>query len=374
MAEPNPEINNHPIMRLYEVHEGATWITQQHIKEISRDEKKVLLQRYIPILESIPEIKDWKLHYTDCYKHKLFYSSKGSALEFDSQICGIRVIYNLEVDGKPFRNGWSKGSQDFTEIQPLVEEMQTFIEKDIDYVKKAVPVTPGKYTVVFSPMATGIFAHESFGHKSESDLMIGSESALNEWALGKRVGSSILSIIDRGDLFGNGYVPYDDEGTKCKVNHIIKDGILTGRLHNGSTAAAFQEELTGNARAMNFEYEPLVRMTTTYIDKGNLTKEELIGAVQDGIYIEDVKHGSGSSTFTLAPSRAYRIREGKISEPVMISVVTGNVMDTLYEIDGVSDEIELLSFVGGGCGKLEQFPLPVGFGGPYIRVNNIEVQ
>ncbi|HAZ37966.1 MAG TPA: TldD/PmbA family protein, partial [Clostridiaceae bacterium] len=62
------------------------------------------------------------------------------------------------------------------------------------------------------------------------------------------------------------------------------------------------------------------------------------------------------------------------AEPVNISVVTGNVFKTLSEIDGVSNELELLSFVTGGCGKMEQYPLPVGFGGPYVRVNNLNVQ
>ena len=49
-------------------------------------------------------------------------------------------------------------------------------------------------------------------------------------------------------------------------------------------------------------------------------------------------------------------------------------MKTLDQIDAVSDQLELLSFVGGGCGKMEQFPLPVGFGGPYVRVKEINVQ
>ncbi len=80
------------------------------------------------------------------------------------------------------------------------------------------------------------------------------------------------------------------------------------------------------------------------------------------------------STFTMAPSLSYVIRDGKIAEPVNISVVTGNVFKTLSEIDGVSNELELLSFVTGGCGKMEQYPLPVGFGGPYVRVNNLNVQ
>ena len=125
---------------------------------------------------------------------------------------------------------------------------------------------------------------------------------------------------------------------------------------------------------MNFEFEPIVRMTTTYIGAGNLTKEELIGEIKEGIYIDDINHGSGMTTFTIAPRRAYMIRNGKLAEPVRISVISGNVMSTLYNIDGISKDVELLSFVLGGCGKMEQHPLSVGFGGPYIRVNGIVVQ
>ena len=115
-------------------------------------------------------------------------------------------------------------------------------------------------------------------------------------------------------------------------------------------------------------------MRTTYIEKGDKTNEELFSEVPEGIYIKTIKHGSGMSTFTIAPSLAYYIKDGKIAEPVNISVITGNVMDTLDEIDGLSNEVELHSFVLGGCGKMEQFPLPVGFGGPHVRVNNINVQ
>lgn len=137
---------------------------------------------------------------------------------------------------------------------------------------------------------------------------------------------------------------FDDEGTKSTKTYLIKDGILSGRLHSSLTADSLKEEVTGNARALNFEFEPIVRMTTTYIVAGEKSKEELISEIKEGILIEDIKHGSGMSTFTIAPSVAYMIRDGKISEPVNISVVSGNVMETLHEIDGISKEIEILSF------------------------------
>ena len=79
------------------------------------------------------------------------------------------------------------------------------------------------------------------------------------------------------------------------------------------------------------------------------------------------------STFTIAPSLAYEIVDGKIGRPAKIAVVTGNVFETLNLIDGLSDRCEQFSFVTGGCGKMEQWPLSVGFGGPYVRVSAMRV-
>ena len=115
-------------------------------------------------------------------------------------------------------------------------------------------------------------------------------------------------------------------------------------------------------------------MTTTYVCGGTMSKAELIAGTSLGILIEDLKHGSGMTTFTIAPSRSWMIRDGKVAEPVEISVITGNVMETLHKIDAISDEVKLLSFPTGGCGKMEQAPLRVGFGGSYIRANGINVR
>jgi TldD protein len=101
---------------------------------------------------------------------------------------------------------------------------------------------------------------------------------------------------------------------------------------------------------------------------------DIVAEMENGIYVDTIRHGSGMSTFTLAPDRAYKIENGQIAGPVNVSVVTGNVFSTLAEVDAVSEEFELMSFVGGGCGKMEQWPLPVGFGGPYVRVRKLKVQ
>jgi TldD protein len=196
---------------------------------------------------------------------------------------------------------------------------------------------------------------------------------LEDWKIGTEVGASLLSIVDSGRPMGSGYMPYDDEGQPTGVTHLIRDGILAGRLHNGLTSAALDEAPTGNARAISFRFEPIVRMTTTTIAPGDQTREELFAGVQDGYFIETVKHGSGMSTFTIAPGLCWRIREGEVAEPVRIAVLTGTVFETLGEIDGLSDQVEVPFLVGGGCGKMEQWPLSVGFGGPFVRVRRMNI-
>lgn len=204
--------------------------------------------------------------------------------------------------------------------------------------------------------------------------MLSDESMREEWQIGKTVGSPILSIAECGSVSGCGYVPYDDEGTRARKNYLIKNGKLAGRLHNAQTATALDENLTGNARAIDCTFEPIVRMTNTYIEGGDLNFEQLIAPIKKGYFIKTISHGSGMSTFTIAPNLAYEIIDGKLGRPVQISVLTGSVFETLGLIDGLTSDVHLLSFVTSGCGKMEQQGLPVGLGGPYVRVSSMNVQ
>lgn len=375
MAEPNPGINEDAIIKKLEVNKGEFFsFKDKDISKISEEDKLNLLKDMFPVIAENSYIKSWTAGYIDCRKVKEFYSSKGADIKYDTQRCGFSIRFAMSEGEKKLQESYQKGSDDFQALLDQKEYLHKRISESEYYLLNSKPVEKGVYTVVLSPLAAGVFAHESFGHKSESDFMVGDETMKREWSLGKKVGADMLTIVDDGNEPGSGFVPFDDDGTRAKKTYLIKNGVLTGRLHSGSTAAILEEELTGNARAINFEYEPIVRMTTTYIESGSETREELFGKVKNGIYIDTIKHGSGMSTFTIAPSLAYMIRDGKIAEPVNISVITGNVFKTLNDIDGVSNEVELLSFVTGGCGKMEQYPLPVGFGGPYVRVKNINVQ
>ena len=374
-ATPNAQIPDDPVVRRFERNRDELLRFRGcSVREVSQKDKQALLLSYLPLLSEDACVTMPQGTYLDRNSTFRFRSSLGADVTYDYQTCGLSFSCSMTEGEKKFSGHWQKGATRFEELQGLESALREAVMEQAYFMRNSVPVTPGKYPVVLSPEAAGVFAHESFGHKSESDFMLSDETMREEWQLGKTVGSPILSIAECGSLPGSGYVPYDDEGTRARKNYLIKNGKLAGRLHSVETAAALDEAPTGNARAVDCTFEPIVRMTTTYIEGGDLDFDGLIAPVKKGYFIKTINHGSGMSTFTIAPSLAYEIVDGKIGRPVQISVLTGSVFETLGLIDGLTRDVQLLSFVTGGCGKMEQMNLPVGFGGPYVRVSSMNVQ
>ncbi|MDD6800311.1 MAG: TldD/PmbA family protein [Firmicutes bacterium] len=374
-AVPNPDILSDPIVCRFEKNSAKKICFDEcSVRDVLSDEKNALLLSYLPILTEDSCVSQTGGSYIDRNSRFTFLSSLGANIEYDYQTCGLALSCDMVEGEKKFSARWQSGETDFEKLKGLEETIRSSVKEQADFMRNSEAVIPGKYPVVLAPEAAGVFAHESFGHKSESDFMLSDETMREEWKLGKTVGSPILSIAECGELPGSGSVPYDDEGTKARKNYLIKNGVLAGRLHNAQTAAALDEGLTGNARAIDCTFEPIVRMTNTYIEAGDLSFDELIRPIKKGYFIKAINHGSGMSTFTIAPSLAYEITDGKIGRPVQISVITGNVFETLGKIDGLTKDVRILSFVTGGCGKMEQSGLPVGFGGPYVRVSEMSVQ
>lgn len=373
-AEPCDDIDQSPVVKRYQVNRDKKIVFEKNsVKKIALNAKIALCADTLKKFKS--EICNYKsAQYLDRYSLYEFYSSKGANIVYDFQTCGVAYGLAFSYGGETMQEQLSKCKTDFNDLNYTQREINSFVARCEDFVKNAKPVVAGKYPVILSPIATGVFAHESFGHKSEADFMLGDETMAKEWTLGKKVGSDLLTIRESGVYEGSGYVPYDDEGSAATDTYLIKNGVLTGRLHSATTAAALNEELTGNARAVNCDFEPIVRMTTTFVENGSSSFDDLVKGVKHGYYVYTVKHGSGMSTFTIAPNIAYEIKDGKIGDPVKIAVITGNVFETLAAIDGVANDKQLLSFVTGGCGKMEQFPLNVGLGGPHVRVKEMNVQ
>jgi TldD protein len=346
---------------------------QDSVADINAQAKRQLCEAYLPLLQGEPLAIETRLIYADVSKLKAFRSSKGVYYAFDYEQAGVSFYYTLKEGDDLFEDAFRQSGDSLRGLDALGPGLLAALAESKRFLK-AQPVVAGEYRVVLDSDVVGVFAHESFGHNSEADAHLGDESAGEKWALGSRVGSGAISIFDDGTRAGSsGYCPFDDEGTPAQRTSLIEKGILTGRLHSLTTAHHFSEAPTGNARSINFEFEPIVRMTSTYVEAGTQSLEELFQQAGEGIFIKDWKHGSGLSTFTIAPRKCYRIHAGKLAEPLRASVITGTVFETLARIEACSKDFELHSSVFGGCGKNDQFPLPVADGGPAILVSAMQV-
>lgn len=374
LAIPNPNISEHPVVKKFQVHNENIVLFDKDtdVRKISRQDWKKLLDYYIEkcVDESISELSLWNV-YCDCYYlKKSFYSSKGASIIQDNQECCLGVVYGITVDGVTSYPGKRYRKFQMDELYGHEEEVLEELKRGLDFAKNAQQLEPGQYTCILGSRATAVFTHESFGHKSESDFMLNDKVLQDEWELGKQVGNPKISICDRGDWFHAGYTPYDDEGTKATETWLMKDGVLAGRLHDANSAVVLGEELTGSARARDYSCAPMVRMTNTFMERGEDDPEQMIAEVKDGIYIYDVYGGTGQAIFTMDPFISYRIRDGKLCEPIRINVVTGNVFETLFDVDAVGTDLEL--FDAGSCGKNGQW-VKVTTGGPSIRVKKMTV-
>ena len=374
LATPNPDILNDPEVAAFETNKDTVLLYEgeNDLRKVPREKAKELILTYLDecVDQSIPELKLYTGSYNSTHIKKQFYSSKGAAIVQDMQYCTMSIFYCFTVNDITTEGGKYYTELSFDRLLGRTDEIIAERDRYLDYARNAVDVVPGDYTCILSPIVTAMFTHESFGHKSESDFMLNDKTLQDEWEIGKKVGNERITIRDIGNLPNHGYVPYDDEGTKAKGVCLIEKGVLTGRLHDAKSATTLGEALTGNARAESYLYTPMVRMTNTYIEGGTDDPEDMIKEVTDGIYVYQVNYGTGMSTFTMQPSLCYRIRDGKLCEPVRANVVTGNVFKTLFDIDAVGTDFELFdTYV---CGKNGQ-SAPVSAGGPTIRVKTLTV-
>jgi TldD protein len=212
--------------------------------------------------------------------------------------------------------------------------------------------------------------HEAFGHLSESDFVYENEKLRELMKLGKQFGMPLLNIVDSADEPGKrGSYKYDDEGVRSTRTYLIREGKLIGRLHSRETAAKMNERPTGNARAINYRFPPIVRMTNTYIEPSSMTFNDIIADIKEGIYAKNWYGGMTSmEMFTFSAGEAYMIRNGKIAEALRPVMLTGNVFSTLKNIDAIGNDLDMNQ--GGGCGKGGQSPLPVSNGSPHIRIRH----
>jgi TldD protein len=343
---------------------------KQNPVDIPLSQKKLILDEYNEVLWSTPKLQTSIIGYSDGYKKYSYINSFGAYIEQERADVTLRVSAIAAQNGEVQQAGLSLGSKgDFNKIKGLHGQIKEMSQQAVDMLT-APAAKGGEYTVVLDPILAGVFVHEAFGHLSEADHVYENPQLREIMTLGKKFGSPELNIVDGALVPGlRGSYKYDDEGVPSQKTYLVREGILTGRLHSRETAAKMKEPLSGNARAISYRFPPIVRMTNTYIEPGTISFQNMISDIKEGIYVKNWYGGTTSmEMFTFSAGEAYMIRNGKIGETLRPVVLTGNVFSTLLNIDAIGNDLDMNE--GGGCGKAGQSPLPVSNGSPHIRIQH----
>ncbi len=333
-------------------------------------EKMQLVQQYNEAILAVPKVESSVVVYGDRRRKVTFASSEGSYVEQTHSDIAMRVTAMARDGGDVQQAGLSMGSRgDFKKVEGMKVEVQEIARRAVELLS-APRARSGEYTVVLDPILAGVFTHEAFGHLSEADFTYENERMKELMVLGRRFGGHHLNIVDGAAVPGlRGSYRYDDEGVPATKTYLIREGVLVGRLHSRETAARMGEPASGNARAIDYQHPPIVRMTNTYIEPRNTTFDEMISEIKEGIYVRNWYGGTTSmEMFTFSAGEAYAIRNGRVAELLRPVVLSGNVFTTLQNIDAIGNDLEMNQ--GGGCGKNGQSPLPVSNGSPHIRIKS----
>lgn len=340
--------------------------------KITIEEKIQLLKKYNEMALANEKIVSTSMRLFETKRDRFFVSSEGSMINEKLVTCGISGMFTAKA-GNILQNvrvalGGSDGFQSLLDQEEYIEERK----KIVCDLLEAEPVKGGIYNVILNQSLAGVFTHEAFGHFSEADLIEDSPVMREKMKLGSPLGSSILTIIDDPTIEGTlGYYKYDDEGVEAKKVVLMEDGILKGRLHSRETASEFNEPINGHCVAEDYRFAPIIRMGTIFIQNGNDTFDSLLQKIKDGLYLCDAKGGqTAGENFTFGAQYGYLIKNGKMDKMIRDINISGNLYETLKNINGIADDLKLSRI--GGCGK-GQLNIRSCHGAPHVLINNLVV-
>ena len=209
----------------------------------------------------------------------------------------------------------------------MVEDA-TLAAKQVNQKLTAKTVQAGKYDLVLDPNHLGLTIHESVGHPTELDRVLGYEAnyagtsfaTLDKWKTKSfKYGSPLVNIVaDKTQPHTLGTVGYDDEGVPCKEWNLIKDGILVNYQAIRDQAAIIGEkESHGCCYADNWNSVQFQRMPNVSLRAGTEKRSvfDMIKGVEKGIYI--IGRGSYSIdqqryNFQFGGQLFYEIKNGEV--------------------------------------------------------------
>jgi len=339
---------------------------------ILKDIDQILVEKKIPMrILAIGDIK----------QREFLINSEGTEIEGDISKVGffgaIGYYEGGNFEQRFIQLGFSGGYEalEYWDLYATIGEEAEALKKSVI----AKPINPGYYDLVIGPEISGIVAHESAGHPTELDRILGREMAqagesfIKLGDKGKPVGSPQVNVVDDPTIdHSYGYYKYDRDGVKARKRYLYKKGLINEFLSNRESAGRVNSKSTAASRISEWDKDPIPRMSTTFIEPGDFNFEELVEDVKLGIYmksysewnIDDIRFNE-----KYVGLEAYLIENGEIREQIRRPTLETTTIKFYSSIDAVGKD---LKFFAGTCGKGDPMQgVDVWMGGPHARLRNI---
>jgi len=205
--------------------------------------------------------------------------------------------------------------------------------------------------------------HESVGHASELDRVLGYEesyagsSFATTEKLGKfRYGSPIVNLVADATLPGGlATAGYDDDGVKAQRWHIVKDGILSGYMTNREFCGRIGKNRSwGSCRADGYSNIPITRICNLSLMPGDVKYEDIVKDTKDGVIMENNKSWSIDQkrlNFQFGCEIGWLVKNGKRTTMVKNPTYQGITPEFWNSCDAIADDTSWRLWGVANCGK-----------------------
>jgi len=334
-------------------------------------EKLDLLVKAESILRQSPDVK---IGYGSLYftrLRKVFASTDGALLEQDILYSGAGLTCLAIRDGEmqrrsypaAFGGNWAQAGYEFVTGMALAEHADPTRDEAVRLL--SAPLCPeGKMDIIIGTNQLALQVHESVGHPSELDRVLGSEESYAgksfvtlEKFRNFRYGSKHVNIhADAAVPLGLGTFGWDDEGVPAQRTALVREGMFTNYLTSRETAPVVGLVSNGTMRASGWNRIPLIRMTNINLEPGTWDLDALIADTKQGLFIDTNKSWSIDDrrlNFQFGTEIGWKIENGKLAGMVRNPLYTGITPEFWNSCDAVCSAKHWRLWGLPNCGKGE---------------------